>query len=128
MPEYTGFRPQSADENIPTLSLDQLLISRVTFFAQMRGYAMARAGIRPGDLLVIEPQDSYRDQQIVLAMVDRQAVVRKLERRSDGGFDLVAADPKYEARVISEDCIIRGRVVAFVRMLDRKNSPLPVVF
>ena len=124
--DYTGFRPQASDDGEPPLSLDRLLVRPYVFFAVMHGHAMARAGIRAKDLLVIEPQEQYRDKQIVLALVDQQALVRRLER-AGVGFQLVAAHPRIEPIEVGEDCVIRGRVIATITLLAVPRVPLPVV-
>lgn len=124
--EYTGFEPQAAIDNEPALSLDRLLCSPLTFFARMQGNAMSRAGIRAGDLLIIEPADHYRDQQIVLAFVNEQAYVRRYER-TPTGFLLTAANPNFPALDVGADCVIRGQVVASLTLLAARRFSLPVV-
>jgi DNA polymerase V len=124
--DYTGFRPQAVDEPAPALSLDRLLCSRITFFARMRGNAMSAAGVRHGDLLVIEPAEHYRDGTLVLALVGRQTLVRRLER-TPIGFQLSASNPKYPTLELGEDCVIRGRIVASITPIAAPRVPLPVV-
>jgi len=126
--EYTGFRPQAADEEEPSPSLDRLLIRNpnLSFFAVMHGNAMARAGIRHGDVLVIEPAEDYRNGAIVLALVNRQAVVRRLERSATGAH-LCPAHPNFKTIEVDADCVIRGQVVAAVTLLARPRVKLPVV-
>lgn len=128
MQQFTGFRPQASDESAPSLSLDSLLIrsSSTTFFARMNGSAMLRAGIRHGDLLVIEAAETYGHNTIVCAFINYEAVVRRLERTGTG-YALVASDPKFPTLVVTEDCVIRGQVVAAVTLLARPRLPLPVV-
>lgn len=128
MQQLTGFRAQAEDESAPALSLDTLLVRNksATFFARMSGHAMARSGIRHGDLLVIEAAETYQPGAIVLAYIDHQAIVRRLEQRGET-FALVASDSKFATRVVQEDCAIRGQVVAAVTLLARPRQPLPVV-
>lgn len=123
---YTGFEPQAVNESEPALSLDRWLCSPLSFFARMQGNAMARAGIRAGDVLVIEPAEHYRDQQIVLAFLNRQAYVRRLER-TPTGYLLTAANPNFSVLEVGEDCLIRGQVVASITLLAARRLPLPVV-
>lgn len=126
--QYTGFRPQAQDEGKVALSLDGLLIRNpsVSFFARMSGHAMARAGIRHGDVLVIEAAEHYPVGAIVLAFVNYEAIVRRLERAA-AGYALVASDSKFATLVVNEDCVIRGQVVAAVTLLARPRVKLPVV-
>lgn len=122
--EYTGFEPQAANEASPALSLDGLLIRNKSacFFAMMRGHAMARAGVRNGDLLVIEPAEAYRDGAIVLAFIDYEALVRRL----DGGM-LVAANPNFKSQALDDPSVIRGQVVASIKVLAKPRFMLPPV-
>jgi len=126
--QYSGFRPQAADDGEPSLSLDRLLIRNphASFFALMRGNAMARAGIRHNDVLVIEAAEEYRDGCIVLAFIDHQALVRRLER-TPTGFNLAPANPRYPTLSVGEDITIRGQVVAAVTLLARPRAKLAVV-
>lgn len=87
---------------------------------------MWRAGIRSGDLLVIEAAEDYRNGCIVLAFIDRQALVRRFERSATGAL-LVPANPRLPSLVIDEDCQIRGQVVAAITLLARPRVPLPLV-
>jgi DNA polymerase V len=125
---YTGFRPQAADDGEPSLSLDRLLVRNphASFFAVMSGNAMARAGIRSGDLLVIEAAEDYRDGCIVLAFVDHQALVRRLERTATG-FVLSPANPRLPSLLVGDDVLIRGQIVAAITLLARPRVKLTVV-
>jgi SOS-response transcriptional repressor LexA len=123
--DYTGFRPQAADDIEPELSLDRLLCSPLTFFAVMRGHAMTMAGVRHNDLLVIEPDEVYRDGSIVLAFVHREAIVRRLERTATG-FVLNPANPRIPSLVVGDDVLIRGRLVAAITLLARPRVKLPL--
>lgn len=88
---------------------------------------MQRAGIRHGDLLVIEPAVEYRHGAIVLAYINYAAVVRRLER-TPTGYALVASDPvKFPTQEVHEDCDIRGQVLAAVTVLTKPRLPYTVV-
>jgi SOS-response transcriptional repressor LexA len=123
--DYTGFRPQAADEVEPELSLDRLLCSPLTFFAVMCGHAMTMAGVRHNDLLVIEPDEVYRDGSIVPAFVQRKALVRRLERTATG-FVLNPTNPRLPSLVVDADVLIRGRIVAAITLLTRPRVKLPL--
>lgn len=128
MQQLTGFHAQAEDESAPALSLDTLVIRNksATFFARMTGNAMERAGIRHGDVLVIEAAETYRHGVIVCAFVNHEAVVRRLERIATG-YVLVASNAKIEPQVVTEGCVIRGQVVAALTLLARPRQPLPAV-
>jgi SOS-response transcriptional repressor LexA len=125
---YTGFRPQAADEHAPALSLDLLLVRNpaVVFFACMQGNAMLRSGIRHGDLLVIEAAEHYGHGSIVCALINREVLVRRLERAGQG-YVLAASDTNIQPLVVTEDCEIRGQVVAAITLLARPRVSLTAV-
>lgn len=123
--EYTGFRPQAVDEIEPELSLDRLMCTPLTFFAVMHGHAMTLAGVRHNDLLVIEPVDAYRNDWIVLAFINREALVRRLER-TETGYLLHSTNPRIPPLAVGEDVLIRGRIVASITLLARPRVKLPL--
>lgn len=125
--DYTGFRPQGADEHEPALDLNSLLIRlpQAAFFAVMHGNAMARAGIRHNDLLIIEAAEQYRSGQIVLVYTGQEALVRRLVRTTSG-FTLEASHPHYPTRPFDQDDHIRGRIVAAITLLEAPRLNLPL--
>ena len=120
--KFTGFHPQGEEERVPPLDLAALLVRKpdAAIFARMVGTAMEAAGIRAGDLLVIESNDRYADGQIVLAFVNGQAVVRQLSCEV-----LLPADEGFPVIELDESCVIRGRVVAAITFLKAPRFALP---
>ena len=82
-----GF-PSPAEEYVEArLDLNELLIRRpaATFFLRVRGDSMTGAGIRDGDLLVVDRAAEPRDGGVVVASVDGQLTVKTLRRPAGGG-------------------------------------------
>ena len=52
------------------------------FALRVRGDSMINAGILNGDLVVVRPQQSADDGQIVVARIEDEATVKRLRRRS----------------------------------------------
>ena len=52
------------------------------FALRVRGDSMINAGILSGDKVIVRPQDSADDGQIVVAMIDDEATVKRLRRRN----------------------------------------------
>ena len=52
------------------------------FALRVRGDSMINAGILPGDLVVVRPQSTADDGQIVVARLEDEATVKRLSRRS----------------------------------------------
>ena len=51
------------------------------FALRVRGDSMINAGILPGDLVVVRPQSTADDGQIVVARLEDEATVKRLSRR-----------------------------------------------
>ena len=85
------------------------------FLLAMAGDSMIDAAIADGDLLVVRQQEFAQDGDIIAAMLDGQATVRRY--RHGGGHDwLVPHHPDYIA-VLGDNARILGRVVAVLRQV-----------
>lgn len=107
---YTGFPSPAEEYRRPSLNLHTLLAPRPrsTFFARFAGDAMVEQNIFDNDLLVIERLSDYSHGQIVLAFVDGQRLVRRLERRAGSLF--LCANQRYPEIELDEEAQIFGRV------------------
>ena len=86
MPVTAG-ASQPADDRIECrLSLDEHLvrIPEATFLARVRGHALADAGIRDGDLLVMDRAAPATTGSIALVMVAGQCVLARVSRDAYG--------------------------------------------
>ncbi|MEZ4816098.1 MAG: translesion error-prone DNA polymerase V autoproteolytic subunit [Bdellovibrionota bacterium] len=89
-----GF-PSPADEYLDRhLSLDELLIKNKssTFFVRVSGESMKNAGIFPGDLLVIDRSLKAQQGSIVLAIVDGEFTIKRLQYSAEKVFLLPEND------------------------------------
>jgi len=125
---YTGFPSPAEEYRRPSLNLHTLLAPRPrsTFFARLAGDAMVEANIFDNDLLVIERLSDYSHGQIVLAFVEGQRLVRRLERR-EGRLFLCAANQRYPEIELDEEAQIFGKVVHSVTHHLRIKQHLPTV-
>lgn len=125
---YTGFPSPAAEYHRSSLNLHHLLAPRPlsTFFARFAGDAMVEANICDQDLLVIERLSNYSHGQIVLAFVDGQRLVRRLERR-EGRLFLCAANQRYREIELDEEAQIFGRVTHSITHHLRIKQHLPAV-
>jgi len=57
----------------PTLVRDEK-----SFLLQVKGESMINAGIEDGDYIIVRPQDSARDGEIVVALIGDEATVKRL--------------------------------------------------
>ena len=83
------------------------------FALRVRGDSMIGAGILDGDKVVVRPQQTAEDGQIVVARIEDEATVKRLSRR-DNQVWLLPENPAYEPIDGSQAELI-GLVKAVVR-------------
>ena len=83
------------------------------FALRVRGDSMINAGILSGDLVVVRPQQSADDGQIVVARIGDEATVKRLRRRS-GQIWLLPENDNYDP-IDGTEAEIVGLVKAVVR-------------
>src|ERR671932_997513 len=83
------------------------------FVLRVRGDSMKNAGILPGDFVVVRPQETATDGDIVVAMVGEDATVKRFFRESDH----VRLQPENETMepIRSREVRVLGRVVGVFR-------------
>ena len=86
------------------------------FALRVRGESMINAGILSGDLVVVRPQQTATDGQIVVARIGDEATVKRLSRRK-GQVWLLPENPDFEPIDGSEAEII-GLVKAVIRVYE----------
>ena len=86
------------------------------FALRVRGESMINAGILSGDLVVVRPQQTALDGQIVVARIGDEATVKRLSRRN-GQVWLLPENPDFEPIDGSEAELI-GLVKADIRMYE----------
>ncbi len=90
-----GF-PSPATEYLgDTLDLNEYLINNPTasFFAKVEGDSMIGAGIFEGDLLVIDKSVNAKHKDIVIASVNDEFTVKRLDTKD--GIQLIAENKDY---------------------------------
>lgn len=83
------------------------------FALHVRGESMINAGILNGDLVVVRRQQVASSGEIVVAMIDEEATVKRFSRK-DGHIWLLPENPEY-APIDGTYARILGRVTAVVR-------------
>jgi len=84
-----------------------------SFALRVRGDSMINAGILSGDKVVVRPQQTADDGQIVVAMIDDEATVKRLSRKN-GEIWLLPENPAYPP-IDGSNAQIIGLVKAVVR-------------
>jgi len=115
-----GF-PSPADDYVEDrIDLNQHLIrhKEATFFLRVKGDSMLGAGIHDGDLLVVDRALEPMDGKIVIAVLDGELTVKRLERRA-GQVRLVPENPAFAPIVVNneQDLVIWGVVTNVIHGL-----------
>jgi DNA polymerase V len=99
-----GF-PSPADDYIDRpLDLHEALVTHpaATFFVRARGHSMTGAGIHDGDLLVVDRSTSPAPGHVVIAAVDGELTIKRLQQ-GEHGLQLVPENDDYPVLNINED-------------------------
>ena len=111
--------PIIADEHIESVyPLPAELVGKDSncFILVVRGDSMINAGIEEGDYLIVAEQETARNGDIVVALVDNDdATVKRFFREADH-IRLQPENDDYEP-IISRNVKIRGRVIGLYRHL-----------
>ena len=71
--------------------------------------------ILDGDMIIIRIQDTAENGDIVAALLNDEAVVKRFYKRSDGTIELVSSNPLYEPIIVRDEVKIQGKVIAVYR-------------
>jgi repressor LexA len=84
------------------------------FALKVRGESMKDAGILPGDVVVVRQQPTAENGEIVVALVDDDATVKRLYRRK-GRVELRPENDDFEPIVVEGEMQLLGKVVELRR-------------
>jgi DNA polymerase V len=97
-----GF-PSPADDymDLP-IDLNEFLIKHpaATFYVRVKGNSMEGAGIRNGDLLIVDRAEEPRNKSIVLGVIDGEFTVKRIKKK---GSDLYLMPDNPEFKPIKID-------------------------
>ena len=124
-PVAAGF-PSPAEQYIESpLDLNKLLVTKpaATYFVRAAGDSMLEAGIRPGDILVVDRSLEAVDGSIVIAAVDNEFTVKYL-RKNAAGVCLEPANRKYKPITFTEGMELRlfGVVTALIHQFVKERK------
>jgi repressor LexA len=85
------------------------------YLLRIRGDSMKNAGILEGDLVVVRPQQTAREGEIVVALLGEEATVKRFFREADH----IRLQPENETMepIRSKEVKVLGRVVGLLRSL-----------
>lgn len=112
-------RPVLAEENIcGEVLVEETVIGSGSHFAlKASGRSMINAGIQPGDIVIVRQQQIAENRDIVVALLDGEATVKRLHY-SAGRIELRPENPRFKPIVVQPDRDLRilGKVVAVRRI------------
>jgi repressor LexA len=107
--------PILAEENIEeTITLPTEIVGdSASFLLSVHGESMIEAGINDGDYLVVKEQSTASNGDIVVALIDDGATVKRFFKERDH----IRLQPENSSMepIITRDCSIVGKVVALFR-------------
>lgn len=109
--------PILAEENVrDTISLPVDIVGdSASFMLSVHGESMIEAGINDGDYVVVKSQPVANNGDIVVAMIDDGATVKRFYKEQN----YIRLQPENSSMepIITTDCTIAGKVVAVFRRL-----------
>jgi len=113
--------PILAEENLEDiLSLPEGWASPGSFLLRVQGESMRDAHILDGDLVLVRPQESASNGEIVVALIDDEATVKRFRKTADG-IELVAENPDFGPIRVRAGQGLRVRIVGRVTGVFRTS-------
>jgi repressor LexA len=109
--------PILAEENIEDMipiSADFARNIDDAFLLRVKGDSMIGDGILHGDMVIVKPQPTARDGDIIVGLIGDEATVKRFFM-GKGQVRLVPSNKKYRPLVIKENFRVIGRVLGVIR-------------
>ena len=87
------------------------------FMLRVKGTSMINAGINNGDLLLVEEQKTARNGDIVVAMIDDSATVKRFYREK-GYIRLQPENDSMDPIIVKDHLQIIGKVFGVLRLME----------
>ncbi len=100
-------------EDVFPLPIDYVKNTKDLFMLKVSGESMIEAGILDGDLAIIEKTDSANNGDIVVALIDNEATLKRFFKESS--YIRLQPENKSMKPIILEDCKVLGRLVGIYR-------------
>ena len=109
-------QPSFAEENIEaSYALPEAIFGKgELFMLHTHGDSMIDAGIREGDLIVVRKQKTADDGQIVVALMDGEATLKRLFHKD--GKIVLHPENRQMQDIVVENCEIQGVLVSCIKM------------
>ncbi len=118
-----GFPSPAEEEFLDVIDFDEFLApnKESSYLLKVKGDSMIDAGIREGDMVVVERRQTYKPGAIVIASIEGEYTMKYLRRSTkltagnDGGYYLEPANEKYKPIYPKGHLTIEAVVTAVVR-------------
>lgn len=102
---------ESIEDYFPMMP--QFVGNKQTYMLHVKGDSMINVGIFDGDLIVVQKQDTARNGEIVVALVDDSVTVKRFFKEGDH----IRLQPENDSLdpIIVKDCQIVGKVIGLYR-------------
>ena len=94
----------------------ELLPNQQTFMLRVKGDSMINAGIFNGDQIIVAQQETAENGEIVVALLDDSATVKRLFKEN-GHFRLQPENDAMEP-ILTDSVQILGKVIGLMRMMQ----------
>lgn len=84
---------------------------------KVKGDSMKDAAILDGDYIIVRRQDRADNGDVVVALLDEEATVKRFHRKKDGIYLMPANEEVAPIRVTDEGLAIQGKVIAIHRQV-----------
>jgi len=113
-----GAPVEAIEDDCGTIAVKKdLLRGREAFALKVEGSSMVEAGILDGDYVVVLKQETADDGDVVVALIDGEATLKRLHREQDRVRLDPANDTMKPIYVDSGELRLQGKVVAVHRVL-----------
>lgn len=111
-----GFPTPAQEEQLDEISFDEFLTpnKEASYILKVKGDSMIDAGIREGDMVIVERRQTYKPGQIVIAAVDGEYTMKYL-RKSGERYWLEPANERFKPIYPEGHLEIEAVVTAVVR-------------
>lgn len=114
--KVTAGMPILATENVEdtfSIPLDYIKHDRELFMLKVTGQSMINAGINDGDLAIIEKSESASNGDIIVALIDNEATLKRFFKEENH----IRLQPENDTMspIIVNDCGILGKLVGLFR-------------
>ena len=118
-----GAPVEAIEDDCGTIAVKKdLLRGREAFALKVEGNSMIEAGILDGDYVVVRKQETADDGDIVVALIENEATLKRFFRDADG-VRLEPANPNMKpTRVTAGEFRIQGTLVGVVRVMSPGHS------